>query len=59
MNPLTFTGFSLEWGIKTLLIAENQLPFFPMFLALVFSLAAAKRIKFLSILKPFKTQFNE
>lgn len=29
---LTSTGFSLELGVKTLLIVENQLPFFPIFL---------------------------
>ena len=35
MEKLTLINFSLEWGMKTLLIAENQLPFFPMFLALL------------------------
>lgn len=32
-TPLTLIGFSLEFGLKTLFIAENQLPFFPIFLA--------------------------
>lgn len=32
---LTVASFSLEWGKNTLFIAENQLPFFPMFLALL------------------------
>lgn len=35
-NLLTLTTFSLECGEKTLFMAENQLPFFPMFLAFLF-----------------------
>lgn len=35
-NLLTLTTLSLECGEKTLFMAENQLPFFPMFLAFLF-----------------------
>lgn len=46
-TPLTLIGFSLEFGLKTLFIAENQLPFFPIFLAYYFSPCKRKQLKFL------------
>lgn len=36
VKELILLTFPLEWCVKTLLIAENQLPFFPMSVALLF-----------------------
>lgn len=36
VTKLILLTFPLEWCVKTLLIAENQLPFFPMSVALLF-----------------------